>query len=92
MTRQRLRNRCPQVSIGIGLDDISRYSPGRFGVSATAKGVCQTDIRFTVVTDKIVPINLWQRDFAFQCDTEPPDLSSLAKGEMPAVITGTKAP
>lgn len=82
----------PVLELRIGLDNVNRFSPGRYGVMTAAKGGWVSDNRFTATIDEIALINLWQWSLDFDGDTVVFSLESLAGGELPATITGTVAP
>ncbi len=82
----------PVLELGVGLDAVSRYSPGRYGVTTAAKGNWVSDKRFSAVIDEIALVNLWQWDLEFQGDAVTFYLESLAGGELPATVTGTMTP
>jgi len=75
--------------IEIGLDNVNRFSPGRYGVMTASKGGWSSDNHFTATMDELGLINLWQWDLTFQGNTVNLSLESLAGGELPASATGT---
>ncbi len=81
----------PEFKIQIGLDNVSRFSPGRHDVMAAAKGGWVSDNRFSVILDELALISLWQWDLLFDGDTVTFSLENLAGGELPAIITGRLA-
>jgi len=81
----------PVIAIQVGLDNVSRFSPGRHGVMTTAKGSWVSDSHFSAIVDELALINLWQWDLYFDGGTVTFQLESLAGGELPATVTGTMA-
>ena len=55
----------PTVEYLIGLDNLYRTAPGRFGLPALAKGSWTTDNTFIVQLDEVGNINQWQFTFVF---------------------------
>ncbi len=81
----------PVITLQIGLDNVSRFSPGRHGVMTSSKGGWLSDNHFSATMDELGLINLWQWDLTFEGDTVTLSLESLAGGELPATVTGTMA-
>jgi CubicO group peptidase (beta-lactamase class C family) len=77
------------AAIRVGLDNINRFSPGRSGVTAAAKGWWENANQFVVIHDEIGLINLWQWTFTFIGNQVTVEMESLAGGELPATMTGT---
>jgi CubicO group peptidase (beta-lactamase class C family) len=50
----------------VGLDNLFRISPGRFGLPAAAKGFWETDNVFVLELDEIGNINHWRAQMAFE--------------------------
>jgi CubicO group peptidase (beta-lactamase class C family) len=81
----------PMITLQIGLDDVSRFSPGRHGVMTASKGGWVSDNQFSATMDELGLINLWQWDLTFEGDTVTLSLVSLAGGELPTTVTGSLA-
>jgi CubicO group peptidase (beta-lactamase class C family) len=81
----------PMITLEIGLDNVQRFSPGRFGVKTASKGGWVAENRFTATMDELGLINLWEWDLVFEGDTVELILENLAGGELPATATGTPA-
>ena len=81
----------PMITLQIGLDNVNRFSPGRYGVMTASKGGWVSDNYFSATMDELGLINLWQWDVVFDGDTVTLSLESLAGGELPATATGTIA-
>lgn len=81
-----------QLAVRVGLDDRLRFSTGRFGAIAAAKGSWVSDSRFSVLLDELALVNLWQWDLEFSGDAVTIFIESLAGGELPATVTGRMAP
>ncbi len=79
----------PSISLQIGLDDVNRFSPGRYGVITATKGGWVSANHFSATMDELALISLWRYDLTFQGDTLTLSLESLAGGELPMTTTGT---
>jgi len=71
----------PELEIRVGLDDVSRFSPGRFGLPLAAKGLWVSDDRFMVRLDEVGLITLWRYTLRFVGNRVFIDMDCLAGGE-----------
>jgi CubicO group peptidase (beta-lactamase class C family) len=55
----------PEWEWRVGLDDLPRTSPGRYGMPASAKGGWSTNDTFTFVVDEIGNNHIWQLTLTF---------------------------
>jgi len=56
------------VAFAVGLDNVYRFSPGRAGLPAAAKGTWKGEDRFLLDLDEIGNINRWRIQFTFEGD------------------------
>ncbi len=54
-----------EVAVGVGLDNLYRVSPGRFGLPAAAKGWWEGENVFVIDLDEVANINRWRLSLAF---------------------------
>jgi hypothetical protein len=58
----------PQFEWLLGLDNVDRIAPGRFGIPASAKGSWETDEIFVAHIDEMANLNKFRVSLAFEGD------------------------
>jgi len=78
-----------QLTVAIGLDGVSRLSPGLYGGTLAASGSWETDTLFAARVDALGLISLWRYAFAFDGDAVTVAIECLAGEEPSGTIVGT---
>lgn len=71
----------PELNIRVGLDGVSRFSPGRHGRTLAAKGWWESENRFVAQVDEIGLITLWRFTLVFVDDRLYVQMDCLNGGE-----------
>jgi CubicO group peptidase (beta-lactamase class C family) len=78
-----------ELQIVIGLDGVSRFSPGLYGMTVAAKGWWESDDTFIALVDNIGLINLWRYGITFADDRVELTIDCLAGYQPSLTIIGT---
>ena len=75
----------PHLDLRVGLDGVFHLGTGRYGVSAAARGVWESENRFVVLLDEIGLINLVRLSVTFEADTVSGELELVNDTFFPVV-------
>jgi CubicO group peptidase (beta-lactamase class C family) len=76
----------------LGLDNVSRTSPGNFDLPAAGKGAWESDNIFTIYLDEVGNINRWKMTMTFQDDQvsiQTQEMAGLGSAEFSGRLEGS---